>query len=236
VNERDEANVKKLLSLNPRKVGVYKPLFGAAFHDIIGTISRKTFNRVMMIDGMVMMVVDDDDDANGNGNGNGVVAGDFSHWAWGDIDTLIGDVAGLVSAKDLREFDIISFNTGSGLLYLQGQLTILANRPEVNDAWKVQIAIVFIIFIIVFMSIVRDCSTEAICECQERTERCEPDVGQAGLRVGGDQVLDVGPLQQQPARQIDASSGAPQLSFISINHIAFHIIGPCLTPPITPRS
>ncbi|ELR15713.1 uncharacterized protein ACA1_378630 [Acanthamoeba castellanii str. Neff] len=114
VNERDEANVKKLLSLNPRKVGVYKPLFGAAFHDIIG---------------------------------------DFSHWAWGDIDTLIGDVAGLVSAKDLREFDIISFNTGSGLLYLQGQLTILANRPEVNDAWKVQLAIVFIIFIIVFMSI-----------------------------------------------------------------------------------
>ena len=40
VNERDEANVRKLLSLNPRKVGLYKPLFGAAFHDIIGTISH----------------------------------------------------------------------------------------------------------------------------------------------------------------------------------------------------
>jgi hypothetical protein len=88
-----------------------------------------------------------DDDGNGDDDddGNGVVAGGFSHWAWGDIDTLIGDVAGLVSAKDLREFDIISFNTGSGLLYLQGQLTILANRPEVNDAWKVQLASAFII-------------------------------------------------------------------------------------------
>lgn len=75
-------------------------------------------------------------------------AGGFSHWAWGDIDTLIGDVAGLVSAKDLQEFDIISFNTGSGLLYLQGQLTILANRPEVNDAWKVQVAIVIVIVIV----------------------------------------------------------------------------------------
>ena len=85
-------------------------------------------------------VVDDDDDND--------IAGDFSHWAWGDIDTLIGDVAGLVSAKDLREFDIISFNTGSGLLYLQGQLTILANRPEVNDAWKVQLAIVIIIVMV----------------------------------------------------------------------------------------
>jgi exonuclease VII large subunit len=51
VSERDEASVKKLLSLNPRKVGVYKPLFGAAFHDIIGTISQKTFDRVMMING-----------------------------------------------------------------------------------------------------------------------------------------------------------------------------------------
>jgi len=40
VNERDEANVRKLLSLNPRKVGLYKPLFGAAFHDIFGTISH----------------------------------------------------------------------------------------------------------------------------------------------------------------------------------------------------
>ena len=40
VNEREKANVRKLLSLNPRKVGLYKPLFGAAFHDIIGTISH----------------------------------------------------------------------------------------------------------------------------------------------------------------------------------------------------
>jgi hypothetical protein len=59
----------------------------------------------------------------------------FSHWAWGDIDVLAGDIVGLVSARDLREFDALSFNTGP--LYLQGQITILANRPEINNAWRV---------------------------------------------------------------------------------------------------
>jgi hypothetical protein len=65
-------------------------------------------------------------------------AGNSSHWAWGDVDTLLGDLPRLVSGQDLREFDIISFNGGTGLLYLQGQLTILANRPEINSAWKVR--------------------------------------------------------------------------------------------------
>lgn len=48
---------------------------------------------------------------------------------------LAGDIVGLVSARDLREFDALSFNTGP--LYLQGQITILANRPEINSAWRV---------------------------------------------------------------------------------------------------
>jgi hypothetical protein len=49
---------------------------------------------------------------------------------------LAGDIVGLVSARDLREFDALSFN--NGFFYLQGQITILANRPEINSAWRVQ--------------------------------------------------------------------------------------------------
>lgn len=60
----------------------------------------------------------------------------YSHWAWGDIDTLLGDIVHLVSGKDLRTFDIISFTRGVGHIYLQGQLTILVNRPCVKDAWR----------------------------------------------------------------------------------------------------
>jgi len=89
-------SLASLLRATPRKIGKYKPLFGAAFGDYIGN---------------------------------------FSHWAWGDIDTLVGDMS-LVGGDDLARFDIISFNTGSGLLYLQGQLTILANKPNVVWAWK----------------------------------------------------------------------------------------------------
>ena len=67
---------------------------------------------------------------------NSEEAWNFTHWAWGDIDVLAGDIVGLVSARDLREFDALSFN--NGFFYLQGQITILANRPEINSAWRVQ--------------------------------------------------------------------------------------------------
>jgi hypothetical protein len=49
----------------------------------------------------------------------------------------VGDVGRLIKAEDLRQFDIITLNRGNGLLYLFGQFTILANRPEVLEAWKV---------------------------------------------------------------------------------------------------
>jgi hypothetical protein len=49
----------------------------------------------------------------------------------------VGDVGRLIKAQDLRQFDIITLNRGNGLLYLFGQFAILANRPEVLEAWKV---------------------------------------------------------------------------------------------------
>jgi hypothetical protein len=36
MNERAHKSVRDMFRLNPRKVGAYKPLFGAAFQDIIG--------------------------------------------------------------------------------------------------------------------------------------------------------------------------------------------------------
>jgi hypothetical protein len=43
----------------------------------------------------------------------------------------------MIKAEDLRQFDIVTLNRGNGLLYLFGQFTILANRPELLEAWKV---------------------------------------------------------------------------------------------------
>jgi len=66
-----------------------------------------------------------------------MTTGNFSHWAWGDVDTLIGDLVGIVPEKDMRSFDVISFTRGVGHFYLQGQLTLLSNRPEMRTLWKV---------------------------------------------------------------------------------------------------
>jgi len=63
--------------------------------------------------------------------------GNYSHWAWGDMDLLFGDVANLVPASDLDDFDLITFSPGYGWYYTQGQFTILKNNDHVNYSWKV---------------------------------------------------------------------------------------------------
>lgn len=62
----------------------------------------------------------------------------FTNWAWGDVDVIFGDLAGLVRATDLDEFDILSFNPGYGWTYLQGQFAILKNTEKVLTAWSVR--------------------------------------------------------------------------------------------------
>lgn len=121
----DAEGVRRHLRAEPRKIGGYKPLLRAAFHDLIGI-----YRLYLAFPRLAPRHATNADHYNSEESWN------FTHWAWGDIDVLAGDIVGLVSARDLREFDALSFNTGP--LYLQGQITILANRPEINSAWRVQ--------------------------------------------------------------------------------------------------
>ncbi len=121
VGEQALADLRRLFNAWARLLGNYKPVLGAAFHEFIGTHTR------LMLHHTHTQVL----------TNHGTHPEGYSHWAWGDIDTLVGDVGRLIKAEDLRQFDVITFNRGNGLLYLFGQFTILANRPELLEAWKV---------------------------------------------------------------------------------------------------
>jgi hypothetical protein len=49
----------------------------------------------------------------------------YSHWAYGDIDLLLGRTAQFISGEDLERYDVISGHS----LWLSGCLTILKNTP-----------------------------------------------------------------------------------------------------------
>ena len=71
-------------------------------------------------------------------NNNPGGPGNFTNWAWGDIDVLFGDLAGLLDASDLDDYDILSFNPGYGWYYTQGQFAILKNTDTVLSSWQVR--------------------------------------------------------------------------------------------------
>ncbi|CAB1119182.1 unnamed protein product [Ectocarpus sp. CCAP 1310/34] len=57
---------------------------------------------------------------------------EYSHWAFGDLDVLFGDMRrGWLEPTELQDFDIITFRA-----YLRGQLTIHKNKVDVNRVWR----------------------------------------------------------------------------------------------------
>lgn len=63
--------------------------------------------------------------------------GDYSHWSWGDLDMVIGDLAGWVQSSELAEFDVFTYSFGDNdRLYTRGQLTVHRNAARINHLWK----------------------------------------------------------------------------------------------------
>ncbi|CAM9110423.1 unnamed protein product [Ectocarpus sp. 13 AM-2016] len=62
---------------------------------------------------------------------------EYSHWAFGDLDVLFGDMRrGWLEPTELQDFDIITFSFGDQYrAYLRGQLTIHKNKFDVNRVW-----------------------------------------------------------------------------------------------------
>lgn len=61
----------------------------------------------------------------------------YSHWAFADLDTLVGRVPAQLTQQHLNSFDIVSYSFGDNYrLYLRGQLTIVRNTPLTNSLWK----------------------------------------------------------------------------------------------------
>lgn len=61
----------------------------------------------------------------------------YSHWAYADLDELIGSIDRFVSRDHLDMFDIITFTFGDTYrLYMRGQFTILRNSKITTDLWQ----------------------------------------------------------------------------------------------------
>jgi hypothetical protein len=61
----------------------------------------------------------------------------YSHWAYADIDMILGRVDKLISAEILHAYDIVTTNFGDTfVIYMRGQLTIHKNQAHVNNIWK----------------------------------------------------------------------------------------------------
>ena len=61
----------------------------------------------------------------------------YSHWAYADLDTILGRVHLLTPKQILRDYDIVTIAFGDNYrLYMRGQLTIHRNNEYVNNLWR----------------------------------------------------------------------------------------------------
>jgi len=61
----------------------------------------------------------------------------YSHWAYADLDTLLGRIDLLITPEHLQAYDIITVSFGdNNRLYMRGQLTIHRNTEVVNNLWR----------------------------------------------------------------------------------------------------
>lgn len=61
----------------------------------------------------------------------------YSHWAYVDIDTVVGRMHQLLTPEVLRSYDIYTISFGDNYrYYMRGQLTVHRNDPYVNNIWR----------------------------------------------------------------------------------------------------
>jgi len=61
----------------------------------------------------------------------------YSHWAYGDMDMLIGRIHEVIPVSILNQYDIYTSSFGDNFrLYMRGQLTIHRNDPYINNLWR----------------------------------------------------------------------------------------------------
>lgn len=61
----------------------------------------------------------------------------YSHWAYADIDQLLGRMHNLVNRDVLTKYDIYTASFGDNFrMYMRGQLTIHRNDPFINNLWR----------------------------------------------------------------------------------------------------
>ena len=61
----------------------------------------------------------------------------YSHWAYGDMDMLLGRMHELIPIEILNRYDIYTSSFGDNFrLYMRGQLTIHRNDPYINNLWR----------------------------------------------------------------------------------------------------
>lgn len=62
---------------------------------------------------------------------------EYSHWAFGDIDVLMGDLAAWADLDELQGFDIVTYSFGDQFrLYTRGQWTVHKNTHSVNTVFQ----------------------------------------------------------------------------------------------------
>lgn len=62
----------------------------------------------------------------------------YSHWAYADIDTLLGRINKIIDRTMLNSYDIVTTSFGDiYVVYMRGQLTIHKNQPDINKIYQV---------------------------------------------------------------------------------------------------
>jgi hypothetical protein len=62
---------------------------------------------------------------------------EYSHWSWGDLDMIVGDMAGWVDRAELEDYHIFTYTFGDNeRLYTRGQFAAHRNTPRINELWQ----------------------------------------------------------------------------------------------------
>lgn len=61
----------------------------------------------------------------------------YSHWTWGDVDIIWGDLNEFIDKRELVDNDIVTYSFGDQTrLYMRGQFCIHKNNPTINNVWR----------------------------------------------------------------------------------------------------
>ena len=62
---------------------------------------------------------------------------EYSHWAFGDVDVLFGDLDSVISSDELENYDVVTYSFGDQFrAYTRGQWTLHRNIRKVNRAYE----------------------------------------------------------------------------------------------------